>query len=288
MGPHPARFLPIQASAAAPAGRRADPLSLELHPRPGGRRKRLFESTPLLRIDARVRRQVDGIERLLGLKFRSRILDLGCGAGSQTLELARRRYRIVGMDDSAESLAPARARGRIERLTVHFVVGDMRRIPYEAEFSAVINLRNVVGGHPSEREDLRCLQEVRKSLRPGGKLLLDFLNREWLVRRQWAHRRAFELRTGRLDVGGFVSRGRRHIYKKGESIRVYSLTELIRLLGEAGLAFQNVWGGYDGRSYGVDSERLILLAEKGAEPRDPRVRRDDGFPRALRIKGRPH
>ena len=110
--------------------------------------RRVFSAETPLRPEVRIRRQVDAIERFLGLKFRNRVLDIGCGAGSQTLELARRRYRIVGMDGAAEGLSEARARARTERLTVHFVVDDMRRVPYEGEFNAALNLRNPIGLYP--------------------------------------------------------------------------------------------------------------------------------------------
>jgi SAM-dependent methyltransferase len=218
------------------------------------------------------------------------VLDLGCGSGCQTLELARRRYRVVGMDCSAKGLVRAREAARAESLTAHFAVNDPRRIPYRGEFSAVLNLRNPVGCFASEREDLECLCGARRSLRPGGKLLLDLLNREWVVRRletgpRGARESRFDLRTGRLDCSVFTPRGGSAPYRDG--LRLYSLSEIIRLLEEAGFAFQRVWGGYDGEPYWVDSLRMIVTAERDETQRGPRRRVDDGLLRAVRIKGRP-
>lgn len=255
-------------------------------------KKRVFEEADAeLKPEARIRRQVDGIERLLGLKFRARVLDLGCGAGSQTIELARRKYRVVGMDASPAALASAREKARAESLTVHFQAQDMRRIPWEDEFNAVLNLRNPIGLYTTEREDLRCLEAVQRALRLGGKLLLDLLNREWLIRRLGpatraeAKEQAFDLRMGLLDTRGFAARG--DAPGAGGTLRLYSLTELIRMLRDAGLAFREVYGGYDGRVYGVDSLRMILVAEKTAESDSERRRGADEPPGAIRIKGRP-
>ncbi|MFA5140663.1 MAG: class I SAM-dependent methyltransferase [Elusimicrobiota bacterium] len=238
---------------------------------------------------SRIRRQVEGIDKLLGLKFRARVLDLGCGSGCQTLELARRSYRVVGMDSSAKGLVSAREMARAENLTAHFAVNDPRRIPYREEFSAVLNLRNPIGCFASEREDLDCLRGAQRSLRPGGKLLLDLLNREWVVRRleagpRGARESRFDLRTGRLDCSAFTPRGGSAPCREG--LRVYSLSEIIRLLDEAGFVFRGVWGGYDGEPYWVDSLRMIVNAEKTEARRGPRRRVDDGLPRAVRIKGR--
>ena len=107
-------------------------------------RKRLFPAEPEKSPESRVRRQVDGIENFLKIRFRGRILDLGCGGGAQTIELARRKYRILGMDGSSKPLAEARRRAQAENLTVHFMTNDPRRIPYDEEFNAVINVRNPI------------------------------------------------------------------------------------------------------------------------------------------------
>ena len=47
------------------------------------------------------------------------------------------------------------------------------------------------------------------------------------------------------------------------SVRLYSLTEMAKMLSRAGLAVRQVWGGFDGQEYGLDSPRMIVLAEKG-------------------------
>lgn len=255
----------------------------------GGGKNRLSDVEAVVSPEVRIRQQVDGIERFLNLRFRARVLDLGCGGGAQTLELARRKYRVLGMDGSSRGLTSARHQARTEKLTAHFMVNDMRRIPYEGEFEAAINIRNPVGCYRTEKEDRACLQSVHKSLKPGGKLLLDLLNRECLIRSLWplseGKETPFNLRSGRLDCQGFTARGGRAPYASG-SMRIYSLVEIIRILGESGFTFRQAWGAYDGRLYDIDSMRMIVVAEK-VQSKPARRRKDDGLPRAVRIKGRP-
>ena len=244
-----------------------------------------------LRPEARIREQVDGIERMLGLRFRSRILDLGCGAGSQTVELARRKYRVLGMDASPAGLQVAREKARQEGLTAHFVVNDMRRIPYEGEFDAVVNLRNPVGCYARECDDMLCLRAAARALKLGGRILLDLMNREWLIRRLGgaAHEAdgcSFDLRASRLNVRGLRPRGGMPSHSIA-SLRIYSLSEMLRMLGECGLMLRGVYGAYDGRPYGLDTLRMIVVGEKTEAERSVRRRRRDGLPAAIRIKGRP-
>lgn len=259
-----------------------------------------FEDNPTHRPAYQLKSQVDGVERFLKMEPRSRVLDLACGAGRQTLELARRGHRVLGMDCQEAALAEARNSARNERLTVHFLKGDPRQIPYRAEFDAVVNLFSSFGGFPAERDDLKTLECVRKSLKPGGKLLIDLLNKEWLMRHFepnfWEQGEdgkgsvvldqiSFNFETGRLDnhrtiVGKDGARRPSFV-----SMRVYTLTEIRRLIAQAGLEYRQAWGGFDGSSYGMDSPRMIVLAVR---PPEGPARRPAGpdLPSAIKIKGR--
>ncbi|MBI5239140.1 MAG: class I SAM-dependent methyltransferase [Elusimicrobia bacterium] len=210
--------------------------------------------------------QVDGVERYITLEPRARVLDLACGSGRQTLELARRGYRVLGVDSAEGPLAEARAAARQERLNAHFLHTDIRQISYRGEFDAVVNLHSSIGCLPNDRDHLRVLEGVRKGLKSGGRLLLDMPNREWLMRH--SDPGSFDLQTGR---------------RAGQ--RVYALTELKALLERAGLECLEVWGGYEGEAYGMDSPRMVVLAQRAAEAA-PRRPKDEGLVSAIRIKGR--
>jgi len=245
-----------------------------------------FRPESILRPETRIRKQVDAIERMLGLRYRARVLDLGCGRGAQTIEFARRRYRILGMDQVPKAFAEAKEVARDERLTVHFVAEDTTRIRYENEFNAVINLRNPIGIHKTEKDDLHCMQGACRSLRAGGKVLLDLINRERVLRSLGPQSKALDLRTGRLDSRHFSTRGGTP-GGWGMSIRLYSLTEVRRLLDEAGLVVREVFGNYELKPYTVDSPRLLIVADAKPVKKKLRQKVEDMLPRALRIKGRP-
>ena len=216
--------------------------------------------------------QVRMVERLVSLEPRARVLDLACGSGRQTLELARRSHRVMGIDSREELLAEARRAAREERLNVHFLNTDIRRISYRGEFDLVVNLCFALSHLPEDRDHLRVLEGVRKGLKVGGRLILDLLNKEWLMRHLDAGA-AFDFETGRLAAAG-----------SWPSLRVYTLTELKALLERAGLEFRQVVGGYEGEPYGADSPRMVVLAQRPAEA--PARRPVEELDSAIRIKGR--
>ena len=65
---------------------------------------------------------------LMGLESPALVLDLACGPGRHSLEMARRGFRVTGVDRTTEYLEEARKRAKVEDLTIEFVQEDMRAI----------------------------------------------------------------------------------------------------------------------------------------------------------------
>lgn len=259
-----------------------------------------FEDNPTHRPAYQVKAHIDGLERFLELEPRSRILDLACGSGRQTLEISRRGHRVLGVDSLDAQLSEARADAKSEKLNAHFLKGDIRQLGYRAEFDAVVNFYSSFGYFRGERDDAKTLEGVFKGLKPGGKLLMDLLNKEWLMRHfepnLWEQAEdsqgavvldqiSFNFETGRLDNHRTLLAQDGTRTPSFVSLRVYTLTELKRLLESAGLLYRGVWGGFDGCAYGMDSRRMIVLAEKPKSGPKPRPA-DTGPALAIKIKGR--
>lgn len=225
-------------------------------------------------LDHLTKGQVDGVERMLGLEPNARILDACCGYGRHALELARRGYRhVVGVDISRPLLARARRTAGAEGLRVTFRQADARRLPFRRRFDAALNMFTSFGYFADEAEDQAVLRAVARALRPGGRLLMDLLNREWLVRHFQPRYRdetavgivenhlTFDLETGRLrNVRHFRKDGRRRALTV--EFRVYTLAELVRMLRAAGLEFERAYGNFEGAAYGMDTFRMIVVARK--------------------------
>ena len=233
------------------------------------------EDTPLIPPES-TERQVAFVREALALPAGAAILDLCCGHGRHAIPLAQAGYRVTGLDLAARHLQMAREAAKKAGVSVDWLRADMRRIPDElgGRFDAVINMATAFGYLESDAEDQKVLDGVGRALKPGGRFLIDFINREATIRRflakDWEergdavvlHSRRLDFQTGRNqdDITIIERDGSRRT--TGTAARVYTLAELIAMMGRAGLRFRRAWGDFEGGELSLDSRRLIVLAEK--------------------------
>ncbi|HEY7258804.1 MAG TPA: class I SAM-dependent methyltransferase, partial [Gaiellales bacterium] len=120
--------------------------------------------------------EVDSVVEAIGLSEGARVLDLACGHGRHSVELARRGYRVIGVDLSEPSLELAAARAAEAGVDVRFERTDMRRIRFEEEFDAVINMFTAFGYFADEADNAVVLERIAAALVPGGAFLLEIVN----------------------------------------------------------------------------------------------------------------
>ena len=228
--------------------------------------------------EERTAREVAFIESALSLEPGNRVLDLCCGIGRHAMLLAQHGLDVVGQDLSEEYTAEATHRAHTMGLpNVHFIPRDMRDIPYDGHFDAVINMFTAFGYFESDEDNYAVLRAVHRALRPDGRFLLDTLNREWVIMNQipqerharpdgsvLIEKRSFNLETGRnhvefaIEAGGGRSAAARSL--GAHDIRLYTLAEMVRMLADAGFRFERAYGGFDAAPYEIGSRRMIVLA----------------------------
>jgi len=236
-----------------------------------------FDVYGQLLTDERTAREVEGIVQLLGIPSGCAVLDLPCGFGRHAIPLAQRGYRVTGQDLSDVFLRRARAEADARGVQVRWIHGDMRQIPFEDEFDAVINIFTAFGYFESDAENEQVLYQVCKALRPGGRFLIDTMHRDALVRGFQpssvtrhedgllvTEEREFDQLNGRsaVRVTLIYPDGRRT--ELGHDTRVYTLTELAGMLAQAGLKLHAAHGGLDGSPLTLASRRLVVIAERPA------------------------
>jgi len=217
------------------------------------------------------------VARALSLTPGASVLDLCCGQGRHSVQLAKRGFKVTGLDLNAEYLELASKAAEAAKVKIDTVTGDMREIPFENKFDAIVNMYSSFGYLESEDEDLRVLESAAKALKDGGQLLLDMLNREWAIdnyiQNDWhtgadgtlyVERRDLDLATSRMHVHFIVvdSKGGRR-ESIGHIIRLYTLTEMTRLLERVGMRVTLVFGGFDGEDYATGTRRMIIVAQRG-------------------------
>lgn len=204
---------------------------------------------------------------------RGPVLDLCCGEGRHSFEMAQRAAAFVaGLDLSPSLLQSAQSRKKQSHQAPAFLRGDMRRLPFaNAQFTLVLNLFTSFGYFLHAEENRQVLVEVSRVLRPGGYMLLDHIHPAWL-------RQHLQHKTERTTSGGIRVFEHRHIreetgrvekeiefeiqgepQKVVESVQMYSPEEMRSLARSAGLETVRIYGDFDGCELSPQSPRAIYL-----------------------------
>jgi SAM-dependent methyltransferase len=219
--------------------------------------------------------EVDLLVDAVELEPGARVLDLACGHGRHSVELARRGFAVTGVDLSAPSLELAAARAAEAGVAVRFERSDMRRISYEAGFDAVINMFTAFG-YFEEAENRLVMERVAAALVPGGAFLMEVGNPVAVFSRFEARgwhalsdgtvmleERVYDAPRGRFETcWTFVSGGERR--ERRFSHRAYTAPELAAMTEAAGLDVEALWGGLDGAELEMGSRRIVMLARRPA------------------------
>jgi SAM-dependent methyltransferase len=221
--------------------------------------------------------EVDFLEAALALPAGGEVLDVACGYGRHAIGLARRGYRVTGVDFNPHYLEAAGrdATAAGAETAARWVMADMRALPFERDFDGVYSYFTSFG-YFSDEENERVLAGVARALRPGGRFLLDVLNRDWILthpqQRVWnpLEDGSLLMEETSLDLRRSLVLNRQiHVapqsgaqITKEFTLRAYSCAELESLCARHGLVVREVWGGADRSEYTTESRRLILLAER--------------------------
>lgn len=219
----------------------------------------------------RTETEVDLIWQLLDLKPGMKVLDLACGHGRITNRLAERGCVMTGLDATDLFLQKAQSDAAEQGLEVEYIKGDMRSLPWTEQFDCVVNWFTAYG-YFSDDENRQVLTEVHRVLKPGGKFLLEHLNRDWVLKNFQSavvteREGSYLIDHNRYNVLTGCTENQRIVVREGKVrklqffIRLFTYTELRDWLVQAG--FQKVEGfGHRGEELTLDSRRMILIGHK--------------------------
>lgn len=214
------------------------------------------------------------------LKKDAEILDLACGAGRHSILFAKKGFRVTGIDLSKYliSLAKKKLNGeyRKYRDRLKFEIKDMKHFSKPGKFELAVNLFTSFGYFESNKDNESVIKCVAESLKKGGYFVLDFLNKEYLMRNLRAYsidkeKKKILIQTRDIS-GNFVNKNilivnkqnSHYVFKTfNERIRLYSLRGFKKMFRKHRLKLFKLFGDYEGNAYDEKtSPRLILISQR--------------------------
>ncbi|WP_343701835.1 methyltransferase domain-containing protein [Chitinophaga sp.] len=199
------------------------------------------------------------------------MLDVACGRGRHARYLADKGFNVTGIDLSEESIAAAR---KLENDHLSFFQHDMR-LPFRINyFDVVFNFFTSFGYFETRHENENALRTLANALKPGGRLVLDYLNSVYVA----AHlvvdevkekdNVVFDIRR-EMDKGKFLKQinilDKKQLLRSEytESVSAFTREDFEEMFAKQGLQITDVFGDYHFNAFDRQhSPRLVLIAQK--------------------------
>jgi len=218
-------------------------------------------------------KEVDFLAEELNLPPKSRILDIGCGTGRHSIELAKRGYHVTGVDISSGMLTEAKKRAEETGVLVEWVHADATKYRSKRLFDAAICLCEgafalLTLEDDPVAHDLAILRNINASLKRGGRFVLTTLNGFAKIRKHSQK----DVEHGIFDPLTLIEtltaewetpQGKRSVLVRE---RGYLPQELATMLPQTGFRVDHIWGGTAGnwarRKIELDEIEIMVVATK--------------------------
>ena len=202
------------------------------------------------------------------------VLDFCCGPGRHAIALAKLGHRVLGVDRTAFYLDIAKEKANEAGVDVVFERGDVRDFRRQGYFDCAISLFTSFGYFQDPADDLKVLENVYASLRPGGQLLMDLSGKE-VVQNAFSSYCCTEIEPGvawvedRKVWGDWDGIENKWTLQRGEEkfehtllIRLYSGEALKKALLDVGFSRVDLFGSLAGDPYNDMARRLVAVGVK--------------------------
>ena len=201
----------------------------------------------------------------------SQMLDVACGKGRHSIQLAEKNFRVTGIDLSEDSIREAKEE---ESENLEFFVHDMR-LPFRINyFDYAFNFFTSFGYFKTRREHDNAIRTIAQSIKPNGIFVMDYLNVHY-AEDNLVHKSEKEIEGVNYYITKWFDED--HFYKKivvedekleepleyTEKVAKFSLGDFTEMFAYQGLQIQEVFGDYSFNDYDVKkSPRMIMIAKK--------------------------
>ncbi|MCQ2248752.1 MAG: methyltransferase domain-containing protein [Treponema sp.] len=224
---------------------------------------------------AEARGIAEAVQKLAELKEGNSILDVCCGPGRISVELALLGLKVTGVDITQPFLDAAKETADDEGVQLTLINQDMRTFTCQEKFDCAVNVYNSFGYCDKIEDDIKILKSVHGALKDGGTFILECISRESAIKYftpgEWFERAGKTVLTEFTIEGAWEGLRSRWILigKDGTKIdhtfvqRLYSAAELRDILiKECGFKSAEVYGGFNGEAYDQNLSTMVIVARK--------------------------
>jgi SAM-dependent methyltransferase len=211
------------------------------------------------------------VQRNINLNKGKKVLDVCCGSGRHSIELAKRGYDVTGFDLSKYLIGEANKNKKAlqeKDLKVKFIIKDMRSFKFKKSFELALNIFSSFGYFENDSENFMIFKNVHSSLKKNGYFVFDFLNESYLknnlVKKDVISMNGKKVVQERRIENNFVFKDIKIGNKVfSERIKLYSLESIKKELESVGFNIHKVFGDYYGNTFLKNkSKRFIIIAQK--------------------------
>ncbi len=223
--------------------------------------------------EEQTRSEADFINNQLQLPVGARLLDVPCGNGRLSIELAAFGFELTGVDIAVEFIEEAKRNSAARSVSIDWRNIEMRALPWANEFDGAFCFGNSFG-YLEDGENVDFLKAVSQTLKPGARFILDAPAIAECLLPHFLEKRTIELGdvTATIDTRydheqsrmfpsfTFVRNGVED--KRSSSQRIYTYRELVGLLSEAGLETVEAYGSLAEEPFKLGAHRLLIVTRK--------------------------
>jgi SAM-dependent methyltransferase len=223
--------------------------------------------------DEQTRAEADFINNQLQLPVGAKLLDVPCGNGRLSIELAAFGFALTGVDIAVEFIEEAKRKSEARGVRVDWRNIEMRSLPWTGEFDGAFCFGNSFG-YLNDDENADFLRVVSRTLKPGARFIMDAPAIAECLLPHFVANRKIELGDISCTIDTRYDHEQSRMFpsftfvrngvedKRSSSQRIYTYRELVRLLGEAGLETVSAYGSLTEEPFQLGAHRLLLVTKK--------------------------